>query len=332
MTKPPTPAATPAPPDSPTTRDRRERRSRRTATPRPNGDASIQRGRRKESPQRTAARRPTRPPAPQSESGLNLDNLEESLGYRFQSIALLQQALTHRSAINEDRHLSSLDSYERMEFLGDSALNLAATEELYLRFPQMDEGEMTNVRKDLVSLTALAAMADSIGLYRYVVVGSGLDLSKKRNQKGVAGRSFEAIVGAVYLDSDYGLDQVKRFLDPFFKKLLLDNHHIRGRQPSHDHSSNGQNYTDSDRERQSPPDNKSRLQQLTQSKYRLQPRYEMIDTRGPAHAPTFAVAVSLDGRDLATATGKTMRGAEQTAAGRALRMLERESRGRESSR
>ena len=252
--------------------------------------------------------------------------MERQLGYRFQDLDLLRRALTHRSAINEDRHLSSLDSYERMEFLGDSALNLAATDDLFARFPQMDEGEMTNVRKDLVSLTALAAMAEKIKLYRYVVVGSGLDLSMKRNQKGVAGRSFEAIVGAIYLDSDYGLDQVKRVLAPFFEELLRVNHHVPGGPPSTAPGRNGHSSSSGDRERPNPTDNKSRLQQLTQSEFRQQPRYELISTRGPAHAPTFAVAVRFNGRDLASATGKTVRGAEQTAAGRAIRVLEKELR------
>ncbi len=270
---------------------------------------------------------------------LKVADLESDLGYRFQNVDLLLQALTHRSAINEDRQLSSLDSYERMEFLGDSALNLAAAEALYLRFPQMDEGEMTNVRKDLVSLTALGTMAESIGLYRYVVVGSGLDLTKKRNQKGVAGRSFEAIVGAIFLDSEYGLDQVKRVLSPFFEDLLIANQHVRGwptrervrpgRRDRPDGDANDRDRPDGDaNDRDRPPalDHKSRLQQFTQGEFRLQPRYEVISTRGPAHAPTFSVAVILDGRRLATASGKTMRGAEQTAAGRSLRGLERELR------
>lgn len=268
----------------------------------------------------------------ESENGGELGTLERKLGYRFQDISLLRRAVTHRSAINEDRHLSSLDSYERMEFLGDSALNLAATDDLYARFPQMDEGEMTNVRKDLVSLTALAAMAEKIGLYRYVVVGSGLDLSKKRNQKGVAGRSFEAIVGAIYLDSDYGLGQVKRVLEPFFEELLRVNHHVSGGPPLQSPGRNGQSGTFAERGRQLPTDNKSRLQQLTQSEFRQQPRYELVGTRGPAHAPTFSVAVVLDGRDLSSATGKTMRGAEQTAAGRAIRVLEKELRRNRSAR
>ncbi len=219
-----------------------------------------------------------------------------------------------------------------MEFLGDSALNLAATDDLYARFPQMDEGEMTNVRKDLVSLTALAAMAEKIKLYRYVVVGSGLDLSKKRNQKGVAGRSFEAIVGAIYLDSDYGLDQVKRMLAPFFEELLWINHHVSGRSAAATPGRNGQSEPSGEREKQLSTDNKSRLQQLTQSEFRLQPRYELISTRGPSHAPTFAVAVGLQGSELASASGKTVRGAEQTAAGRAIRVLEKELRRRRSGR
>ena len=79
-------------------------------------------------------------------------------------------------------------------------------------------------------------------------------------------------------------------------------------------------------------DNKSRLQQLTQSEFRQQPRYELINTRGPAHAPTFSVAVVLDGRDLSSASGKTVRGAEQTAAGRAIRVLEKELRRSRSAR
>ena len=268
----------------------------------------------------------------ESENGGELGTLERKLGYRFQDISLLRRAVTHRSAINEDRHLSSLDSYERMEFLGDSALNLAATDDLYARFPHMDEGEMTNVRKDLVSLTALAAMAEKIGLYRYVVVGSGLDLSKKRNQKGVAGRSFEAIVGAIYLDSDYGLGQVKRVLQPFFEELLRVNHHVPGGPPLQIPGRNGQSGSTGERGRQLPTDNKSRLQQLTQSEFRQQPRYELVSTRGPAHAPTFSVAVVLDGRNLSSASGKTVRGAEQTAAGRAIRVLEKELRRSRSAR
>ncbi|MXY12804.1 MAG: hypothetical protein F4Y46_02030 [Chloroflexi bacterium] len=138
--------------------------------------------------------------------------------------------------------------------------------------------------------------------------------------------------GAIYLDSDYGLGQVKRVLQPFFEELLRVNHHVAGGPPLQIPGRNGQSGTSVERGRQLPTDNKSRLQQLTQSEFRQQPRYELINTRGPAHAPTFSVAVVLDGRDLSSASGKTVRGAEQTAAGRAIRVLEKELRRSRSAR
>ena len=125
--------------------------------------------------------------------------LEIALGFSFKNPSLLHQALVHLSYCNEN-NLDPSASYERLEFLGDAVLELAVSTELYSRFPDADEGELTKTRSSLVRRETLAKIARRIALGSYLFVGKGVETSNGREQDSVLSAAFEALIAAVYID------------------------------------------------------------------------------------------------------------------------------------
>src|SRR5436305_7219174 len=135
--------------------------------------------------------------------------LEERLGYRFKRLDLLDLAVTHRSWANER---SIPEHYERLEFLGDSVLGLLSAEWLYVRYPELPEGELSKLKAQLVSRPSLARHAEEIGLGAALKIGVGEERSGGRTKASLLADSMEAVIGALYLDG--GLEAARKIVEP----------------------------------------------------------------------------------------------------------------------
>ena len=223
--------------------------------------------------------------------------LERKLDYRFKNRRLLEQALVHPSYTNELPPAErSLGSYERLEFLGDAVVGLFITLELYRRYPDLSEGQLTKLRSSLVSGENLASAARRLELGNYLKLGRGEESSGGRERASNLAASLEALVGAVCLDR--GFDKARKFvidtLSPEMEILLLGG---------------------------IPEDPKSRLQELLQSNGLLLPEYHVVHSGGPEHDRNFLVEVVLDGEVLGRGEGKRKLDAEKQAAQEALQHL-----------
>ncbi len=220
-----------------------------------------------------------------------IEKLEERIGYVFEDKELLLTALTHSSFKNEltgnDR-----DDYERLEFLGDAVLELVSSDYIFKNNPKMREGEMTSLRASLVCEPTLAGCAREIGLSEHILLGHGEDKHGSRNRDSIISDVFEALIGAIYLDS--GISEAKRFIESF---VLTD----AGRRVMFH-------------------DSKTRLQNLIQGRMGTL-EYRLIGEKGPEHAKVFTAAVYIDGREVSRADGSSKKGAEQKAAYEALGKL-----------
>jgi len=220
--------------------------------------------------------------------------LEEILGVHFQDHKLLKLALTHRSYIYETPGVGQ-SSNERLEFLGDSILALISADFLYRAFPELTEGELTDVRAVLVRTETLANFAQEINLGKFLLMGKGEQHSG--GGKRVQASAFEAILGAIYLDQ--GLEAVQVFLLPRLEPLA---HTIVTKRLF--------------------KDNKSLFQELAQAHEGITPSYRLVGQEGPSHNREFTVEVLLGERVAGQGQGRNKQTAEQEAARSAL-----ESRG-----
>ena len=222
--------------------------------------------------------------------------LVAALGYAFAEPQLLLKALTHRSWANEQGAGSSSGHNERLEFLGDAVVDLSVGHYLMERLPDIREGELSKLRARIVSETTLVRASLQLGLDQCVRLGRGEAQSGGRQKPSILADAFEAVIGAVFLDGGYSVADtvVRTQLD----SLITDA--VSGRL--------GQDY-------------KTRLQELSQSGFGQRPRYEITGQSGPDHARTFSVSVSVDGRALAQASGRSKKEAEQQAAQQALSVL-----------
>jgi ribonuclease-3 len=225
-----------------------------------------------------------------------LNELEQRLGVKFRDPALLELALIHRSLLREPAFAGG-QSNERLEFLGDAIIGAVVARELYDRLPAATEGELTLLRTWLVRATTLGEWAASLELDRYLRLGKTDEGSTRRTR--LLARTFEAVVGAIY--ADQGVSAVRRFLRPFIDPEI-------------------------ERQVQERPrlDSKSRLQQVTQSRFDLMPAYAVRNVSGPDHDPTFTVEVQIGNELQTTAMGRTKQEAEQNAARLALELLDQE--------
>ena len=222
--------------------------------------------------------------------------LETALGFSFKDPSLLHQALVHLSYCNE-HGLEPADSYERMEFLGDAVLQLAVSTELYLRFPDADEGELTKTRSSLVRRETLAKIARRIDLGSYLFVGKGVETTNGRQQDSVLAAAFEALIAAVYIDQG----------NEFTRQVIL---RLFDTELAHAQQSGG------------PPENpKSLLQELVQGQGLDPPTYDLVSSEGPDHGPVFTVNVLVNGKVLGTGAGGKKSEAEGAAAQAALAAL-----------
>jgi len=222
--------------------------------------------------------------------------LEKRLGTRFRDRSLLQQALVHRSYLNEVPE-SGVESNERLEFLGDAVLGLVVAGRLYADYPEHPEGQLTELRAALVRRETLARVAKRLTLGEYLFLGRGEQSAGGRGRSSNLGCAYEAVVGAAYIDG--GIDKARRFvmrsLAPELAALP------KGRIPA---------------------DPKSRLQEVLQARYQRPPAYKVLRDEGPDHSKVFTVQVSAGRKILGEGKGKSKQQAEKEAARRALESLE----------
>jgi ribonuclease III len=218
------------------------------------------------------------------------EQLEDRLGYRFENRRLLREALTHGSTAVHRRWRTN----ERLEFLGDRVVGLAVAELLIRRYPHEPEGALSPRLSVLVSAPTLADAARELGLGSWLEIARSEEAAGGRQRQAILADAFEALIGAVYLDGGWEVaaELVRRWIEPRLETMALP-----------------------------PRAAKTALQEWTQSRGLGLPDYRVIGTSGPAHAPTFEVAVSLAGGATVTATGGSKRAAEQAAAEQLLARL-----------
>jgi ribonuclease-3 len=221
--------------------------------------------------------------------------LERRLGYRFRRPELLARAITHRSfAYERDAGADYAEHYERLEFLGDAVLGLVAAESLYLRHPEMPEGELTKLKSRLVSRPVLARFADELELGEELRLGVGEERSGGRRKASLLADAWEAVVGAVYLDG--GLEAAARCVRRQLDAAL-------------------------EQRQEGPTDAKTRLQEEVQARGWSLPAYALLEAAGPDHAKSFTVECRIRGERCGVGQGRSKKRAEQAAAAAALEGL-----------
>jgi ribonuclease-3 len=225
----------------------------------------------------------------------DLNQLEQKLGIVFRDKSLLQRALIHRSYLNEHPEFP-LEDNERLEFLGDAVLDFVTGEYLYHRFPELREGPLTSLRSVLVRRSTLARFARELDLGRHLLMGHGEVESGGRNRPATLCASFEALVGALYLDQ--GIDSIQHLIDPLIVPEI---------------SRTLQDHLDKDP--------KSSLQEMAQARMHHTPRYTTVGESGPDHAKQFTVAVTIGDLVYGHGQGPSKQQAAQAAAHAALERL-----------
>jgi ribonuclease-3 len=226
---------------------------------------------------------------------LTPDEFVQQAGLHFNDLQLVWRALTHSSYVNENPEIQ--EDNERLEFLGDAALDFLIASWIYRHYPEMDEGQLTRLRSALVRTEQLAAFAEEIHLGEAVLLGLGEESSGGRARQALLCDAFESIMGALYIDS--GLEAVAAFLEPRLPAAV-----------------------DQAMEDESLMDDRSLLQIWAQAELGETPRYRTVDSTGPDHDREFVVEVSVGEQPAAQGRGKSKQEAAQAAASEALRTLQ----------
>ncbi len=219
---------------------------------------------------------------------MDYSQLEKRIGVKFNDTKILEQAFTHRSFLNENRHLKK-EHNERLEFLGDAVLELATTDFLYKKFPQKTEGDLTALRSSLVNTNTIAEVASELGFNDFLFLSKGEAKDTGRARQYILANTFESVVGAIYLDQ--GFQAAEKFIDAFLFPRL-------------DHILDKELWVDS----------KSKLQEIVQDKLSVTPVYETVKELGPDHNKTFTVRVQYGKDTVYEGSGKSKQEAEQKAA------------------
>jgi len=224
-----------------------------------------------------------------------LTDLQNKIAYTFTNEKLLKHALAHSSFANEHRN-EVPGSNERLEFLGDSVLELISAEFLYSHYQHLPEGTLTKMRAMLVCESALFGYAKEFALGNYLLLGHGEERAGGRERPSTVADAFEALLAAIYLDG--GLEKATAFALPFLEKGAKEIAE----------SSNRYDY-------------KTALQEIAQKNPGELIHYELVGSSGPDHARTFEVQCFLNSNLLGTGTGKSKKEAEQMAAKEALKLM-----------
>lgn len=223
----------------------------------------------------------------------DLSSVEKKIGFIFNDKDLLMKAFTHRSFLNENRN-SDIEHNERLEFLGDAVLELAVTAFLYEKYPKKDEGEMTSFRAALVNTNTLSEISDKLGFNEYLLLSKGEAKDTGRARQYILANTFEAVVGAIYLDLGYQAANkfISKNIFPLIDDIVKEGSWI---------------------------DAKSLFQEKAQEKFGETPVYETVGEEGPDHDKKFRVVVKIDNKIEGKGIGKSKQEAEQEAAREALK-------------
>ncbi len=219
---------------------------------------------------------------------LLIHNLERRIKIQFKDPEMLRNALVHRSFVNESKE-QGIKHNERLEFLGDAVLELLVTQYLFEHYAERSEGDLTSFRAATVKTESLAESSDEIGLGEYIFMSKGEESTGGRKRPYILANTFEALLGAIYLDQ--GLEIAKTFLiQNLFPKIAVI---VANRLDI---------------------DSKSKLQEVAQEQLNFTPIYEMVSSDGPDHLKVFEMAVRIGDHRFATGRGKSKQEAEQDAA------------------
>lgn len=217
--------------------------------------------------------------------------IEKKLGYRFKKRDLLELALLHPSYRHENPDAG--EDNQRLEFLGDAALGLAAASDLYAEFSEHNEGSLTQMRSRLANRSTLAALARDLKLGDYLLLGRGEERSGGRQRASNLTDAMEAVIGAVYLDGG------QKAVQKIFRRLWAD---------------------ELNRQQADEIDNpKGRLQEYCQKKWKVSPSYRVTSETGPSHAKEFVCVAYIKGEAYGTGYGSNKRDAEMAAARETLK-------------
>lgn len=223
-----------------------------------------------------------------NEEKKQLNKFEGKLKVKFNSLDLLRQSLVHKSYLNEVRG-KGIAHNERLEFLGDAVLELVITRYLFENYPNRPEGELTSFRAAVVRTESLAESADELDFGKYIYMSKGEEATGGRKRPFILANTFEAVVGAVYLDQN--LEQCHKFIErtlvPKIDRIVKNRLDI---------------------------DAKSKLQEISQEKAKETPIYVLVSEEGPDHNKIFTVAVTIKDIELKKGRGKSKQEAEQNAA------------------
>lgn len=217
---------------------------------------------------------------------------EKEIGFSFKDKQLLQTAFTHRSYLNENRDTVK-EHNERLEFLGDAVLELAVTDFLYRKYPERPEGELTAFRASLVNTQSISEAATELGMNDYLLLSKGESKDTGRARQYILANTFEAFIGALYLDQEYEAARlfIERALFGKIEKIV---------------------------EERLWQDAKSYFQEKTQEEFSVTPSYELVSEAGPDHDKKFIAAAMINGEAVAQGEGRSKQEAEQAAARKAL--------------
>ena len=230
---------------------------------------------------------------------LPIEELEITIGYNFKDKSILKTALTHSSYANEQKtHTKKkTECNERLEFLGDSVLSFITSRYIFEKFSESPEGYLTKVRAAVVCSKSLSTLANKIGLGNYLYLGKGEEENGRTNPK-ILENAFEALLAAIYLDSNHNVETVSSFLMP----IIVDEIDVA--------SKNEVSF-----------DYKTALQQFVQASGKDRLQYICVGESGPDHNKTFEVEAKLNSNVIGRGAGKTKREAEQHAAKEALELF-----------
>lgn len=224
-----------------------------------------------------------------------LKELEAYIGYRFEDLGLLDNALTHRSFVNENSTSPCKDN-ERLEFLGDAVLELTVSDMLMKKFSDLAEGELSKLRASLVNEQPLAKLALSFRIGELLLLGKGEEATGGRTKPSLLANALESVIAAMYLDG--GFDRTAAFVGRLFNPLI-------------ETGAAAAVYRDY----------KTTAQEICQNLFKELPRYTVISETGPDHEKRFEISLVVGERILATGTGRSKKEAEQQAAKKALEIL-----------
>jgi len=221
-----------------------------------------------------------------------MERIERTLGYTFEDKRLLREALTHKS-------FKQPYNNERLEFLGDAVLDLIVGEYLFEHFPNHDEGKLSKMRASLVNEEGFTRLSNHIRLGDAIFLSNAEGNNGGRSKPSLLSNAFEAVIGAIYLEA--GLEPVKKIatdlLESVYTEISLDTLF---------------------------KDHKTALQELTQAHFGITPEYRLVGSSGPDHKKEFTIAILIDGKEYAKASGKSKKVAQQEAAEQTIARLKKE--------